>query len=535
MARRGGDELDTIAQHYDRNVATDHDDIGAAPRPLLSDIFMTDRMGESRHELVTRLSDAGERERQLRDAVAVADASRDKYLAFYNHAPVGFLTLDDAGVVQDANPAAARLCGMPTQRLARRPFVQLLSPDERPLFESKFDQLRADRTSATLDVHLTGGDNAALLVHLEIDATYRSGGESPDFHMVMQDVTPARDADELIRKTFAEVSLLESKLKQEGRSLPRDIGQEHSHKDIVGNSEALRAVLEMVEQVAPTDSRALILGETGSGKELLAQAIHNLSARRDRPMITVNCAALPPTLIEGELFGREKGAYTGALSKQLGRFELAHRSTIFLDEIDSVPLDLQAKFLRVLECGQFERLGSPHAVKVDVRVIAASNRDLALAVQEGTFREDLYYRLNVFQIQVPPLRERREDIMPLVWSFIDYFGKRMGKRIESIPKQTALAMQTYPWPGNIRELKNMVERAMIISTGPQLHLDVPLVVRAASGSRTLDEMERDHIIDALATCGGRVSGTGGAAEILGINPKTLGSRMVKHGIKRNNT
>jgi len=251
-------------------------------------------------------------------------------------------------------------------------------------------------------------------------------------------------------------------------------------------------------------------------------------------MIKVNCAALPPTLIESELFGREKGAFTGSLSKQIGRFEFADASTIFLDEIDTLPLELQAKLLRVLESGEFERLGSPRTVKVDVRIISATNRDLARFVSEGGFREDLYYRLNVFQITVPPLRERREDILPLVWSFVQEFSKRMGKRIESIPQKGVEALQAYPWPGNVRELRNVTERAMIITTGPVLHLDVPKIAQSgADQSGTLEEVEKRHIIEALDTTGWQVSGKDGAAEILGINPKTLESMMKKLGIQRN--
>jgi transcriptional regulator with GAF, ATPase, and Fis domain len=251
-------------------------------------------------------------------------------------------------------------------------------------------------------------------------------------------------------------------------------------------------------------------------------------------MIKVNCAALPPTLIESELFGREKGAFTGALSKQIGRFELANASTIFLDEIDALPLDLQAKLLRVLESGEFERLGNPRTVKVNVRIISATNCDLSRVVREGGFREDLYYRLNVFQIIVPPLRERREDILPLVWSFVTELSKRMGKRIESIPQKGVEALQAYPWPGNVRELRNVTERAMILTTGAVLHLDVPKLAQSgADRTETLEESEKRHIIEALNTTGWRVSGKDGAAELLGINPKTLESKMQRLGIQRN--
>jgi transcriptional regulator with GAF, ATPase, and Fis domain len=318
-------------------------------------------------------------------------------------------------------------------------------------------------------------------------------------------------------------------LHEENIYLKEEINQIHSHLDIVGNSEAIRTVLKQIEQVAPTDSTVLIQGETGTGKELLAYAIHNLSSRKGRLMIKVNCAALPPTLIESELFGREKGAFTGALSKQIGRFELADASTIFLDEIDTLPLELQAKLLRVMESGEFERLGSPRTVKVDVRIISATNRDLAISQRGGSAT---HYRLNVFQVTGHSCE--REDILPLVWSFVQEFSKRMGKRIESIPQKDVEALQAYPWPGNVRELRNVTERAMIITTGPVLHLDLPKIAQSGTDqSITLEEVEKRHIIEALKTTRWRVSGKDGAAEILGINPKTLESRMQRLGIQRN--
>jgi formate hydrogenlyase transcriptional activator len=350
---------------------------------------------------------------------------------------------------------------------------------------------------------------------------------------LLREIEDRKKAEESLREALKEVRQLKDQLRQENLYLREEINLIHSHKDIVGNSEAIRTVLKQIEQVAPTDSTVLIQGETGTGKELLAYAIHNLSVRKGRLMIKVNCAALPPTLIESELFGREKGAFTGALSKQIGRFEFADASTIFLDEIDALPLDLQAKLLRVLESGEFERLGSSRTVKVDVRIISATNRDLARLVGDGGFREDLYYRLNVFQIVVPPLRERRQDILPLVWSFVQEFSKRMGKRIESIPQKGVEALQSYAWPGNVRELRNVTERAMIITTGPVLHLDIPKTSQSgANRAGTLEEAEKRHIIEALEATGWRVSGKDGAAEILGINPKTLTSRMQRLGIQR---
>jgi formate hydrogenlyase transcriptional activator len=352
---------------------------------------------------------------------------------------------------------------------------------------------------------------------------------------LMQEIEERKEAEASLQEALKEVRQLKNKLREENIYLKKEYNLLHSHEDIIGNSEAIRTVLTQIEQVAPTDSTVLIQGETGTGKELVANAVHGLSSRHDRLMIKVNCAALPPTLIESELFGREKGAFTGSLSKQMGRFELADASTIFLDEIDALPPELQAKLLRVLESGEFERLGSPQTVKVNVRIISATNRDLARLVREGEFREDLYYRLNVFQITVAPLRERQEDILPLVWSFVQELSKKMGKRIESIPQKNVEALQAYHWPGNVRELRNVTERAMIITTGPVLHLDIPKIVQTgAKQSGTLGDVEKQRIIEVLNTTGWQVSGKNGAAEILGINPKTLGSRMQKLGLQRTN-
>jgi len=257
------------------------------------------------------------------------------------------------------------------------------------------------------------------------------------------------------------VRQLKEKAEAENIYLQKEIRMAHLHGDIVGQSESIKSVLSLAEQVAETDSTVLILGETGTGKELLARAIHNMSARRDRPLVTVNCAAIPGTLVESELFGREKGAYTGADVRKIGRFEIANKSTIFLDEIGELSLDIQAKLLRVIQEGQIERLGSTHTIDVDVRIIAATNRNLEKELKAENFREDLFYRLNVFPISIPPLRDRKEDIPSLVWHFVDQIGEKMGKRIEKIPQQSIEALLKHDWPGNIRELHNVVERALI--------------------------------------------------------------------------
>ena len=301
----------------------------------------------------------------------------------------------------------------------------------------------------------------------------------------------------------------------------------------VGRSAAILQVQEQVRQVAETDATVLLLGETGSGKEVFASQIHQLSRRRGHAMVRVNCAAIPATLIESELFGREKGAYTGALSRQIGRFELANGSTIFLDEIGDLPSEVQVKLLRVLETRQVDRLGSSKATTIDTRIIAATHRDLEKRIEADKFREDLYYRLNVFPIRVPPLRERAEDIPLLVWRFVEEFGTAFGKRVESISKENMEALRRYPWPGNIRELRNLVERAMIAANGPRLTIALPQSSSPISRpSVKLADVEKEHIRTVLDSTRWRIRGTGGASEQLGLKATTLETRMAKLGLQR---
>ncbi|MCK4838890.1 MAG: sigma-54-dependent Fis family transcriptional regulator [Desulfobulbaceae bacterium] len=342
-----------------------------------------------------------------------------------------------------------------------------------------------------------------------------------------------RNLEEQVVERTAEIKKLKDRIEQENIYLRKEIEVKHKHEEIIGNCEPVRKMLSEAEQVAKTDSTVLILGETGTGKELLARAIHNLSLRKDRQMVTLNCAALPPTLLESELFGREKGAYTGAMTRQIGRFEFADGSSIFLDEIGEMPLEVQTKFLRVLQERQFERLGNPQTISVNVRIIASTNRDLARAVVEGRFREDLYYRLNVFSVNVPPLRDRMEDIPSLVWAFTKEFEKSMGKAIEKIPQKSIDALQQYQWPGNIRELRNVVENAMIISKDRILKLKSPVDLSLnLQRDLKLEVVERNHIIDVLDKTSWRVSGQKGAANLLGLKPTTLESKIKKMGITR---
>jgi formate hydrogenlyase transcriptional activator len=347
------------------------------------------------------------------------------------------------------------------------------------------------------------------------------------------DMLARRDGDEALRRALADVKRLTDQLRAENVCRRRDVDGSLETAGIVGQSAAIRRVHEQVRQVAETDATVLLLGETGSGKELFASQIHELSRRRRRAMVRVNCAAIPATLIESELFGREKGAYTGALTRQAGRFELADGSTIFLDEIGDLPADVQVKLLRVLEEKQIERLGSSRPINTDTRIIAATHRDLEKRIEADLFREDLYYRLNVFPIRVPPLRERAEDIPLLVWRFVEEFSKAFGKRIESIAKDNMEMLQRYAWPGNVRELRNLVERAVIVASGPRLTIALPATSAAAARrSVRLADVEKEHIRSVLDGTRWRIRGQGGAAEQLGLKPTTLETRMAKLGLHR---
>jgi transcriptional regulator with GAF, ATPase, and Fis domain len=337
-----------------------------------------------------------------------------------------------------------------------------------------------------------------------------------------------RVADEEIRR-------LKRQLELENAYLQAEIKSGHNFDEIIGDSEELRRALDEVEVVAHTDATVLILGETGTGKELFARAIHDRSRRSQRPLVKVNCAALSASLIENELFGHEKGAYTGASDKAIGRFELADGGTLFLDEVGELPAEVQAKLLRVLQEGEFSRIGDPKTVKVDVRIIAATNRDLAIAVEEGRFRADLYYRLNVFPLQVPALRERTGDVELLARWFVRRLARKHDKPIREIPEQALRALAQYHWPGNVRELENVIERAVIMSTGGELELGEIVGRRSEEGSQpgqSLADVESQHIQRVLDETGWRVEGKGGAADVLGLKAGTLRSRMKKLGIRR---
>jgi transcriptional regulator with GAF, ATPase, and Fis domain len=352
------------------------------------------------------------------------------------------------------------------------------------------------------------------------------------------EIEERKKAEKSLQGTYTEIKRLKDRLQAENIYLQQEVDRQFNFGEIIGQSDLLSHVFLRVEQVAPMNATVLLLGETGTGKGVVARAIHSSSARKHRPLITVNCTTLPTALVESELFGRERGAFTGSDSRQIGRFELADGGTIFLDEIGEMPLDLQCKLLRVIQDGEFERLGSPRTIKTDVRIIAATNRNLAEEIKNGKFREDLYYRLNVFPITLPPLRQRKDDIPLLVNHFVAKFNKKIGKKIETVSKDTLNALQEYHWPGNVRELESVIERAVIISQGSALQVldrfDTFLRIEepVEQEIKALAQLEHDHVLQVLQKTGWRIEGKNGAAILLGLNPSTLRARMRKYGIVR---
>ena len=390
-------------------------------------------------------------------------------------------------------------------------------------------------------------------MHLNARRIYKEKDKTQLILLAIEDVTEReyykRHLEEIVEKRTAElgrareeaeaaldeINNLKERLEAERAYLQEEIKLEYNHENIIGQSDAINYVFYKVEQIAGTDTNVLVLGETGTGKELVARAIHGLSLRKDRALVKMNCAALPSNLIESELFGHEKGAFTGAHSRRLGRFEIANGATLFLDEIGELPLELQPKLLQVIQNGEFERLGSSKTIKADVRIVAATNRNLEEQVHKGRFREDLWYRLNVFPITMPPLRDRLDDIPLLVEFYVNKISKRLGKSIEMVPVSVMDALQKYHWPGNIRELENVLERAVIASSGPKLHLVDELKKQhrdLVSTERTLEDIEREYILRVLEQVQWKVGGKNSAAEILGLDRSTLRARMRKLNIRK---
>ena len=426
-------------------------------------------------------------------------------------------------------------------------FLNRLHPGDRASTQETLDHAIRERSDFECDYRVVRDDGSIRHVHVVGHPVINAAGKLTEFVGTHVDVTEQLQARAALENALGEIRQLRDQLYQENVALREEIDETSMFEEIVGKSEALRMVLAQVETVAATDSTVLIYGETGTGKELIARAIHNLGERSAQAFVKLNCAAIPTGLLESELFGHERGAFTGAIAQRVGRFELANHGTVFLDEIGEIPLDLQPKLLRVLQEREFERLGSSRTLRTDARLIAATNRDLSAMVEEGKFRSDLFYRLDVFPIHVPALRERKEDIPLLVRHFVQQFSRRLGKNIDSIPSATMEALSEYPWPGNIRELQNVIERAVIISTGSVLNVPIadlrgrshsssqaktesPHLSDARSARKAVDETERKRILHVLEQTLWTVSGPDGAAARLGLKRSTLQYRMQKLGI-----
>jgi formate hydrogenlyase transcriptional activator len=525
------------------------------------------------HELQVHQVELEMQNEELRQAQSELESSRDKFAELYDFAPVGYFSFDAQGRISGVNLIGAQLLGVERGILINRPFESFIADAAgKETFSGHWSAVLLDQGVQRCEIKLIGKDG--VLIHGELqsvqadaigdrDGTILSsivdgtagkllGDKLQRAHDDLERTVAERTAEltravaqltlEIEERKKAEESLqrMQDLLQAENIYLQHEVDDQFNFGEIIGTSKPLMQAFLQVERVAPMNATVLLLGETGTGKGLVARAIHRTSSRKDRPLITVNCTTLPAALVESELFGREKGAFTGAHDRQIGRFELANGGTLFLDEIGELPLELQGKLLRVIQEGEFERLGSSRTLKSDVRLIAATNRNLVQEVKEGRFREDLYYRLNVFPITLPPLRLRKEDIPLLVSHFVLKFNKKMGRSLETVSKATLAMLSEYHWPGNVRELESVVERAVITSRGSALQvLDRFDNFRKAAGEpgdevKALDELERDHILQVLAKTGWRINGDKGAALILGLNPSTLRARIRKLGIQRSN-
>ncbi|KAA0890361.1 sigma 54-interacting transcriptional regulator [Oryzomonas rubra] len=529
------------------------------------------------HELKVHQIELEMQNAELHGTQDELELSRDRYAELYDYAPVGYFTFDVYGVIREVNLTGARLLGGEKRHLINKPFISFIADaDGRAIFSNHLQLVMQRQVMLRCEIGLTGKDGALIQGQLQsvavaienkagciltsiVDGTVRKQLEAElkkahdNLEVIIgertgelvraneqltEEIDERKKSEASLQDAYAEIKQLKDRLQAENIYLQQEASQVNNFGDIIGQSNAISYVFFRVEQVAPMDATVLLLGETGTGKGVIARTIHSHSARKDRPMITVNCTSLPANLSESELFGREKGAFTGAHARQMGRFELADGGTIFLDEIGEMPLELQSKLLRVIQDGEFERLGSPRTIKVNVRIIAASNRNLEEEIRNGRFREDLFYRLNVFPITIPPLRQRTEDIPLLVNHFIAKFNKKMGKRIDAVSKETMAALQGYHWPGNVRELENVVERAVITSQGNALQVVDRFDTFRKQGDiqgqeiKALADLEHDHILQVLQKTGWRIEGKNGAATLLGLNASTLRARMRKFGILR---
>jgi len=460
------------------------------------------------------------------DKVFPVDAS-GLYEKLFEFSPDAIVVIDHEGKISEVNGQVEKFFGYSRSELLGKP-IEILIPER---FRQSHTGLRSDYSNqprvrpmgAGLELYGRRKDGSEFPVDIMLGPV-----AAPEGQMVLgviRDLTQKREAEEALRRS-----------EQENRYLEEELITTHQFDEIVGESSGLKRVLKQVEDVAATDATVLILGETGTGKELIARAIHELSTRHDHAFVRLNCSAIPSGLLESELFGHEKGSFTGAIAKKVGRLELAHQGTFFLDEVGDLPLELQPKILRALQEKEFERVGGTRTIPVNVRLLAATNRDLAKMVNAGQFRSDLYYRLRVFPLTIPSLRERRDDIPLLVRYFLGIHSKRMGRHIETIPAETMEALVKWPWPGNVRELENFIERSVILSPGPALRAPLAELkaVEEAAGqtSSSLEAAEREHILRVLRECHGMIGGDKGASERLGVKRTTLNSKLKKLGIRR---
>jgi formate hydrogenlyase transcriptional activator len=493
------------------------------------------------------------------DRVFTLSGADHPYRVMVENMNEGAITLAADGTILFCNKGFANIVKESLEKVIGSSLYSYFSSANRQLFKVLFEQglmgtskgeltLKArDKNIAPVLISIsslekTGISGAACVVVTDLTDKKRNKEmlKEEEVLQIAHDKLERRVSErtEELRSALSEIQTMKDQLEVENIYFRRENKMKHQPDNIIGQSDGLKYVLYRAQQVAPAGTTILILGETGTGKELIAAAIHNMSPRKERPLITVNCAALPGNLIESELFGREKGAFTGADARRIGRFEIANGSTLCLDEIGELPLELQAKLLRVIQHGEFERLGSSNTIKVDVRIVATTNRDLEEEIRKGRFRQDLYYRLNVFPITVPPLRQRKEDIPMMVQAFVERYSKKLGKSITTISKETMKVLQDYPWPGNVRELESIIERAAILCPGPILQLADKLEITApavSSALRTLEETERNQVIKILSETKWRIEGKDGAAAILSIHPSTLRARMHKLGIVRPET
>lgn len=478
---------------------------------------------------MTAIRDVSARKR----AEAEMRDTAERYRSIVDHSPSCIHELDLEGRFLSINPAGLKMVAAESdEEIIGTFYLDCICSADRPELQQLLDRAFAGETS-NFEFSGRGALEGRILQSCFIPIPDRDG-KPARIMGITNDITERKQAEQQLLAALNEIRDLKEQLEAENIALRKEIGSPKGSEKMIAGSAAMVSVLNQARAVAGTDSTVLILGETGVGKELLAQEIHKMSPRRDQPLVTINCAAIPATLVEGELFGREKGAYTGADSAQAGRFERADGGTLFLDEIGELPEAIQAKLLRVLQEGQVERLGGTASIKVDVRVIAATNRDLIQAVNKGEFRNDLYFRLSVFPITLPPLRDRPEDIPDFARRFVEELSPNVGKQFSRISARSLEALRRYGWPGNIRELRNTIERAMIQSSGGELEIEAPsgTLASAASNGETLAEVEKNHIIAILNRVRWKVRGPGGAAEILDLPPTTLESKMKKLGIRR---